>query len=37
MFILWVTITSSLMVGIRGRLFNLPYETTQRLGSSKSP
>jgi hypothetical protein len=29
--------TSSLMVGMRAMLFNLPCGITQRLGSSESP
>jgi hypothetical protein len=35
-FIFWAAMTSSLMVGIRVMLFELPCGTTQRLGSSGS-
>jgi hypothetical protein len=34
--VLWAVMTSSLMVGMRAMLFNLPCGTTRRLGSSKS-
>jgi hypothetical protein len=34
--ILWAAMTSSLIVGIKSILFNLPCGTTQRLGSSGS-
>jgi hypothetical protein len=34
--VLWVAMTSSLMVGIMAMLFNLPCGTTRRLGSSRS-
>jgi hypothetical protein len=36
MSVLWATMTSSLMAGIRAMLFNLPCGTTRRLGSSES-
>jgi hypothetical protein len=35
-FVLWAAMTSSLIVGIRAMLFNLPCGITQRLGSSGS-
>jgi hypothetical protein len=34
--VLWIAMTSSLIVGMRARLFNLPRGTTQRLDSSGS-